>query len=149
MLRLIDTPSPWPLIHSSPSPSSPPASPPASRHPASLPRLACFSRSGCPHPAHASTASTSSCLAALARCVPCFRLPWSPSTWRVATNRSGRWCQRTPKTAWSSLAARHFEIDVIMSPFDSILPTRPKRLDVVSVCGTAGPSCGSIICTRP
>ena len=83
MLRLIDTPSPWPLIHSSPSPSSPPASPPASRHPASLPRLACFSRSGCPHPAHASTASTSSCLAALARCVPCFRLPWGPSTWRV------------------------------------------------------------------
>ena len=63
LLRLIDTPSPWPLIHSSPSSSSPPASPPASRHPASLPRLACFSRSGCPHPAHASSASTSSWLA--------------------------------------------------------------------------------------
>ena len=111
LLRLIDTPSPWPLIHSSPSPSSPPASPPASRHPASLPRLACFSRSGCPHPAHASTASTPSCLAKINSfvrrfcagdapprflCLPCAprsrravlpfvwnRLPWSPSTWRV------------------------------------------------------------------
>ena len=48
----------WPLIDSSPSLSSPPASPPASRHPAGLPRLVSFSRSGCPHPARASTAST-------------------------------------------------------------------------------------------
>ena len=48
----------WPLIDSSPSLSSPPASPPASRHPAGLPRLMSFSRSGCPHPARASTAST-------------------------------------------------------------------------------------------
>ena len=38
--------------------SGPPASPPASRHPAGLPRLVSFSRSGCPHPARASTAST-------------------------------------------------------------------------------------------
>ena len=37
----------WPLIDSSPSLSSPPASPPASRHPAGLPRLVSFSRSGC------------------------------------------------------------------------------------------------------
>ena len=37
----------WPLIDSSPSLSSPPALPPASRHPAGLPRLVSFSRSGC------------------------------------------------------------------------------------------------------
>ena len=48
----------WPLIDSSASASSPPALPPASRHPAGLPRLVSFSRSGCPHPARASTAST-------------------------------------------------------------------------------------------
>ena len=67
LLRLIDTPSPRPLVHSSPSSSSPPAS----RHPASLPRLASFSRRRCPHPADASAASTPSWLAALG--VPCFR----------------------------------------------------------------------------